>query len=139
MTMEQQDSGWPRLLSLAVHEVRTPISVAAGYIRMILTGRAGDVTEAQRHMLEEAEKACGRLSALVAEMSDLSNLEAGTAQSNRSPVDLRTVLADAVATLPQIPDRHVEVKLTTGSGPAAIQGDAGRLKTAFTAILNAAR
>src|SRR5439155_650083 len=28
------DAGWPRLLSLSVHEFRTPMTVVAGYIRM---------------------------------------------------------------------------------------------------------
>ena len=78
------DPRWSKLLSLAVHEFRTPITVVAGYIRMLLKDRAGPITEQQRKLLEEAEKSCGRLAALVAEMSDLSNLEGGTASLNRS-------------------------------------------------------
>jgi signal transduction histidine kinase len=133
------DSGCPRLLSLAVHEFRTPMTVVAGYIRMLLKDRAGALTEQQRRLLEEAEKSCARLSALVAEMSDLSNLEAATAAFNRSEINLRTVLAEAVAAMPEVPDRPVEVNLTTGEGAATIHGDPVRLKTAFTAILNALR
>ena len=106
---------------------------------MILTGRAGDVSETQRRMLEEAEKACGRVTALVAEMSDLANLEAGTATPNRSSLDLRALLADAIAALPPLPDGEVDVTLTTGDGPARIQGDSARLTTALTSILKALR
>ena len=83
---------WPKLLSLAVHEFRTPMTVVAGYIRMLLKERAGPLTEPQRRLLEEAEKSCGRLSALLAEMSDLSGLEGGTAPFNRAPLDVRTPL-----------------------------------------------
>jgi hypothetical protein len=65
--LEQPDPGWPRLLSLSVHEFRTPITVVAGYIRMLLKDRAGPVSDQQRRLLEEAEKSCARLSGLVAE------------------------------------------------------------------------
>ena len=82
MPQSPVDPRWPKVLSLAVHEFRTPTTVVAGYIRMLLKERAGPLPDAQRRLLEEAEKSCGRLSALLAEMSDLSGLEAGTATFN---------------------------------------------------------
>src|SRR3990172_9081478 len=44
----------PRELSLAVHELRTPVTVVSGYVRMLLCEQAGGVTAPQRTMLEEA-------------------------------------------------------------------------------------
>lgn len=133
------DARWPRLLSLSVHEFRTPMTVVAGYIRMLLKDRAGAVNDQQRRLLEEAEKSCARLSALIAELSDLSNLEEGTAPFNRSLIELRTILSDAVATLPELPDRQIDVEVSTGSGSATVQADPVRLKTAFTSLLTALR
>lgn len=139
MTSAPADTKWPRLLSLSVHEFRTPMTVVAGYIRMLLKDRAGAVTDQQRRLLEEAEKSCARLSALLTEMSDLSHLEAGTAPFNRSAMDLRALLADAVAALPAVPDREIDISLTTDEGPAIVQGDPVRLKTALTSVLYALR
>src|SRR5688500_2162331 len=107
MTEPPADPKWHRLLSLSVHEFRTPITVVAGYIRMLLKDRAGALNDQQRRLLEEAEKSCGRLSSLVAEMSDLSNLEAGNGSFNRSRLDLSGLLKDAIAGLPALPDREV--------------------------------
>ena len=132
------DPRWPKLLSLAVHEFRTPITVVAGYIRMLLKDRAGPITDQQRRLLEEAEKSCGRLSALVAEMSDLSNLEGGTASLNRSTVEIRALLQDAMTALPPLPDRDVGIQLETGE-PATIQGDSTRLRAAITSLFIALR
>jgi len=115
------------------------MTVVAGYIRMLLKDRAGALNDQQRRLLEEAEKSCARLSALIAEMSDLSNLEEGSAPFNRSAIELRTVLSDAIATLPELPDRHIDVELSTGSGSATVQADPVRLKTAFTSLLIALR
>lgn len=139
MPTEPVDPRWPRLLSLAVHEFRTPMTVVAGYLRMLLKERAGPISEQQRRLLEEAERSCGRLSALLSEVSDLSGLEAGTASFNRSRLDLRGVLRDSVAALPELPDRTVAVELATGSGECKITRDASRLTTAFTAVIAALR
>src|SRR5918994_1210467 len=107
MGAEPIEPRWPRLLGLAVHEFRTPITVVAGYIRMLLRDRAGAITDQQRKLLEEAEKSCGRLSALVSEMSDLSALEAGSAALNRGTVDLDALLADVIGGLPELQDRPI--------------------------------
>ncbi len=115
------------------------MTVVAGYVRMLLKDRAGPISDQQRKLLEEAEKSCARLSALLAEMSELSNLEAGTAPFNRSRVDLRTLLADTIASLPDTPDREIRVDLTTGQGTATIEADPVRLKNAFASLLNALR
>ena len=129
---------WPKLLSLAVHEFRTPITVVAGYIRMVLKERAGPISDQQRKLLEEAEKSCGRLSALVSEMSDLSALEGGTAAFNSATVDLGGVLAEAADAVPGLPDREVGL-VVDGTGPAELSGDAARLRSALTALLVALR
>ena len=139
MSQGPTDPRWPKLLSLAVHEFRTPITVVAGYIRMLLKDRAGPITDQQRRLLEEAEKSCGRLSALVAEMSDLSNLEGGTAALNRATVDVRALMTEAVEALPPMPDRDVHVEVQPGTDPAAVDGDATRLRAALTALIVALR
>src|SRR3954469_773993 len=105
------DPRWAKILSLSVHEFRTPMTVVAGYIRMLLKDRAGPLSDQQRRLLEEAEKSCGRLSFLIAEVSELSNLEAGTAPFNKQETDLHAALRQAVEQLPPLPDREVPVEL----------------------------
>ena len=139
MTREGDDAKLAELLSLSVHEFRSPVTVVAGYIRMLLKDRAGALTEPQRRLLEDAEKSCGRLSTLLVEMSDLSNLEGGKAPFNRSGTDLRALLTEAVAALTPVSDRQIDVELATGAGPAVVNGDAVRLRGAFTALVHAIR
>ncbi len=133
------DPKWPRLLSLSVHELRTPITVVAGYIRMLLKDRAGPLSDQQRRLLEEAEKSCGRLSSLVAEMSDLSHLEAGDSTFNRAFVDLPALLQESIAALPPMPDREVGIQLSSQQDGGSVEGDAARLKSAFSSVLSALR
>src|SRR5258707_1729709 len=131
------DARWPKVLSLAVHELRTPMTVVAGYIRMLLKDRAGPLTDPQRRLLEEAEKSCARLTALLTEVSDLSNLEGGTAPLNRQTTDLHKALRDVVDQLPPLPDREVPVDLQLDAHAAPIQADPVRLTQAFLAVIKA--
>lgn len=133
------DPRWPKILSLSVHEFRTPMTVVSGYIRMLLKERAGALNDQQRRLLEEAEKSCGRLSALVSEVSELSNLEAGTLTFNKHRTDVHTALGQAVEQLPPLADREIAIALELGDDPVEIDGDPVRLAQAFTAILFALR
>jgi signal transduction histidine kinase len=106
---------------------------------MLLKDRAGPLSDTQRKLLEEAEKSTGRLSALLAEMSDLSALEGGTATINRMPIDVRSVLTEAISALPILPDRQIDIDLTVESDPVMFSGDPVRLRTAFGAVIAALR
>ena len=132
------DSRWPKLLSLSAHEFRSPLTAVAGYIRMLLQARAGPINDQQRRLLEEAEKSCGRLSQLLAELSALSQLESGTAPFNRSTVNLQSVLKEAIAALPRLPERPVTMTLSVDES-LVVEGDAVRLRTALSSILHALR
>lgn len=129
------DPRWPKILSLSVHEFRTPMTVVAGYIRMLLKDRAGPLSEQQRGLLEQAEKSCARLTALLSEVGELSNLEGGTAPFNRQSTDLHRVLRDAVTQLPPLPDREVRVDLQLDGDRASIDGDPVRLAQALTSVI----
>lgn len=144
MTDAHADDKWPRLLSLSVHEFRTPISVVAGYIHMLLKDPTATFDERHRRWLEEAQKSCARLARLVTEMSDLSRLEAGKAPLKRAPLDLHQLLTEVVAAVSDVPDREgadrmVEIELAPGPGAAQILGDASRLRTALTSLLQGLR
>jgi signal transduction histidine kinase len=133
------DPRWSKILSLSVHEFRTPMTVIAGYIRMLLKDRAGPLSDQQRKLLEEAEKSCIRLAAIVSEVSELSNLEAGTAPFNKQATDLHQALRDAVDQLPPLSDREIHVELQLDGTAAPIDGDPVRLTQAFSSILKSLR
>jgi K+-sensing histidine kinase KdpD len=136
MTMSEPiDPRWPKILSLSVHEFRTPMTVVSGYLRMVLKEKAGPLNDQQRKLLEEAEKSCGRLTVLLAEVSELSMLEAGTAAFNIQSTDLNVVLATAIQQLPPLPDREVNIDLQLVDTEATLRADAVKLGQALGAIV----
>src|SRR5688572_26641904 len=105
----EQDA-FPRTMSLAVHELRTPVTVVAGYLRMLLREQAGPLTEKQRKMLEEADRSCGRLGALVAEMSELGKLEARQVALARQDFDMNGLAAELASHMHEGGDRGVRLE-----------------------------
>ena len=134
MFSEPPDPNWPRLLGLAVHELRTPISVGSGYLRMLITSSDAELTDRQRQFVTESQKAWGRMTALAEEMSVLSQLEAGTYRVDRQTVVLRGLLQEIIEALPPGVEGTVEVRLAAG-GELSVQGDAARLRMALTSVL----
>lgn len=135
MAMNRDDC--PRLMSLAVHEFRTPVTVVAGYIRMLLKLHGNALGEQPRKMLEEAEKSCGRLSALIAELSELSNMEAGDVAVERREIEIFGLVEEAAASVHEGADRGVQLELPSVSGRAVLDGDRARLGDALTTLIMA--
>lgn len=132
------DANWPKLMSLAVHELRTPATVVAGYLRMLLNDRAGPLTDDQRRLMVEAERSCSRLSQLLAEMSDLAHIEAGDAPMNRQKVDVAALLREVIDGLPAGSDLPA-VALRDDASPGTVNGDPVRLRAALVALVASVR
>ncbi len=126
------------LLSLAVHELRTPVAVVSGYLRMMLRHFGANLTDQQRKLLEESEKSCGNLARLLSEASDLANLEAGKVSFRRDPVPVFELLRQVAGTVHEAEDRGVQLEVRDDGRDGIVTGDADRLRTAFASLLAAA-
>lgn len=128
---------YPQLLSLAVHEFRTPASVVGGYLRMLQRDAAGELNDRQRKMIDEAEKSCARLVALIAELSDVSKLDSGAIALARQPVDVFALVSDVAEHVQEARDREVRLEVQGENGAARLTGDPTRLRSAFDAVFRA--
>ena len=129
---------FPRTMSLAVHELRTPVTVVCGYLRMVLKEHGGPLTDKQKKMLQEAERSCDRISALVAEMSDLGKLESRELSVARQEIDLGALLAQLASDMHEGEDRGVRLDTRVPNRPVTVAGDRARLSAAITTLLHAA-
>ena len=122
--------------SLAIHELRTPLAVASGYLRMLRGEQAGALTDMQRKMLDETGKACACMGALIAEMSELERLDAGEVSVPSAVFDLAALVAELGGRLIEGQARgvHLEVRATR---PVMVAGDRTRLAAALSALMHA--
>src|SRR5262249_52072214 len=124
---------YPQLISLAVHELRTPASVVGGYLRM-LQKDSEPLSHHQRKMNDEAEKSCARMVAIIAELSDVGKLDAGLIHLQSKPIDVFALIEDVAAHVHEAKERDVHLELHGPSTGAPMSGDAIRLRAAFDAL-----
>jgi signal transduction histidine kinase len=126
-----------RLLSLAVHEFRTPTSVVGGYLRMLQRDSDHPLTDQQRRMIDEAEKSCARIVALVNELNEIAKLDAGAAIGSTDSFDLFDILPEVAGDMHEAKEREVHLHVRGENGGAPMRGDLARLKAAFSAFFRA--
>jgi len=93
-------------VSLATHELRTPVAAIKGYVKLILSGTVGELHLRQRKYLEQVDRANERLLTLVNAMLDTSRIELGTLAVNPAPTVLSEISESVLADLaPRIAEK----------------------------------
>jgi signal transduction histidine kinase len=87
------DEAKDEFISMASHQLRTPLTSIKGYLSMVLEGDAGAVPEAQKSMLTTAYTSAQRMVYLIADLLNVSRLQTGKFVIEPTDVDLRTVIA----------------------------------------------
>lgn len=64
-------------ISMASHQLRTPLTSIKGYISMILEGDTGDINEQQRNFLNQAFISSQRMVFLISDLLNVSRLKTG--------------------------------------------------------------
>ena len=136
MSVELND--FPRVMSLAVHELRTPVTVVSGYLRMLLRDQAGPLNDKQRKMVEEAERSCSRIGALVTEMSELGKLESEMLTLSGPEFDLSALLTEVASSMHDGDDRGITLETRGTDRPVMVAGDRPRLAAVLRALMHAA-
>ena len=135
--MTSPGESYAQLLSLAVHEFRTPASVVGGYLRMLQGDSDTPLSERQRRMIDEAERSCQRLVALIAELSEIQKLDSNLVDLAQQGFDAFPAIAEAAQGVHEAEDRNVRLVVRGESAGASMQGDVTRLRKAFAAIFRA--
>ena len=137
MAEDRPGNAYTQLLSLAVHEFRTPASVVGGYLRMLQRDVDQPLSGRQRKMVDEADKACGRMVALVSELSDISKIDAGSAVFKDERFDLFQLIGEVAKEMHEAVEREVHLQPSGEASGASITGDPGRMGAAFSAFFRA--
>lgn len=71
------DESKDEFISMASHQLRTPLTSIKGYLSMVLEGDVGKITDDQRKMLEEAFNSSQRMVYLIGDFLNVSRLQTG--------------------------------------------------------------
>jgi signal transduction histidine kinase len=109
--LQQLDKLKSNFLSVATHELRTPLSVILGYNAMLEESLQDRLDESERQTLTESIAACKRLIRMVNSMLDINQIESGKMKMDFVLTDLRRLL-NGVAALFHQEARSRQLQLT---------------------------
>jgi signal transduction histidine kinase len=89
--LEEVDKRKTEFLSLASHQLRTPITAIKGYTSMFLEGSYGDVAETQREPISRVFQSSLNLANVVEDLLDVAKIEQGGMKYVFQDIDLETV------------------------------------------------
>jgi len=127
--LKQLDVLKDEFVSLASHELRTPMTVIKSYVWMLLNGTAGQLSEKQTAYLKRTLSSTDRLINLVNDMLNVSRIESGRLTIEPVPTDMGK-LASEVITEMQVRSAEVGVNLSYSPPalPLVVNADTGRIK-----------
>jgi signal transduction histidine kinase len=83
--MAAADSSFPRLVSLAAHDLRTPLATIHGFAQTLV--RMGDLGEPKQKYVEMIDAASRQLGELLEELGTAARIEGGRYEPSLQPVD----------------------------------------------------
>jgi signal transduction histidine kinase len=97
--LRQMDETKDDFISMASHQLRTPLTSVKGYTSMVLEGDAGKLTEGQKKLLNQSFFSAQRMVYLIADLLNVSRLKTGKFVVDATPVNLAEVVAEEVEQL----------------------------------------
>ena len=128
-------------ISVISHEVRTPLTSIHGALNLLKSGLGGELNPQGQRLLDAAYRNSQRLVRLVNDLLDLQRIESGTMTFNLRPVDLRSLLEQAIEAS-QAHAGPLGIKLVLQGAPtgARVRVDSDRMMQVMTNLLsNAAK
>lgn len=141
-TMTEQLAELDRLkaefVSVASHEIKTPLSVIRGYVSLLTDGIYGEVTDPQKKTLEAVSDQVDRLTRLVHRLLDISRFEAGGGRLELRRINVRDFLAELTDGFRVLAFQNgIDFTVAVADDvPVNIEGDADRLNEVLGNILS---
>ncbi len=133
--LEEVDRFRVTFIATVSHDLRTPLTAAHAGLSLLDRSAADRLRPDEGELLANARRNVGRLGLLLDDLLAFNQLEAGTLRLDREPLDLRAVVADAVAAVhPLLRDKGQALELDLPA-PLPHLGDAGRLEQVFLNLL----
>ena len=105
------DKAKTELVSLASHQLRTPLTAINWFTEMLVDEDAGKLNKEQKKYLNEIYKGNQRMVGLVNALLDASRIELGTFQVNPEPTDINKTLRSVIDEVQnQIAEKNIDFK-----------------------------
>lgn len=106
------DQAKDEFISMASHQLRTPLTTTKGYVSMVLEGDFGKISADQRDPLSQALDSANRMAGLVSDLLNVSRMDAGKFFIDAHELDLAKVVQSEFNGLTSMADsKQIKLKL----------------------------
>lgn len=134
---KEVDKAKTEFVSLASHQLRTPLSAIRWYSEMLLSKYVGELNEKQRSYVQEIYHGNIRMVDLVNALLNTSRIDLGTFAVEPEPINLAEVAESVLLELtPQITERKQEVERNFSGAPKEYNADPKLIRIVFQNLLS---
>jgi len=127
--LKQLDRMKDEFVSLASHELRTPMTAIKSYLWMAISGKGGVLSEKQQYYLNRAFSSTDRLIKLVNDMLNISRIESGRITIELSKVDMIQLTKDVIAeVMPRAQELGINIDLKADDRIPFVLADTDKIK-----------
>jgi PAS domain S-box-containing protein len=122
-------------VSVVSHELRTPLTSVHGSLKLLATGRLGELSERGQQLIEIAVNNTERLTRLINDVLDLERIESGKVVMTRQLCDATDLATQAAAAMQAMAQEH-GIALSLTLVPASISADPDHILQTLTNLLS---
>lgn len=97
--LKELDEAKDGFISMASHQLRTPLTAIKGYLSMLIEGDAGKLAAKQHEFADLAFMSAERMVFLISDMLNVSRIQTGKLAIEKSPVDLEQIVNQEIKQL----------------------------------------
>ncbi len=127
--LHELDRSKDEFISMASHQLRTPLTSVKGYISMVLDGDVGEISDKQREVLEQAYASSQRMVYLIGDFLNVSRLQTGKFELEKSSIDLAALIQEEIEQLQETArTSQVTLKYDKPTQISAVSADENKLR-----------
>lgn len=121
---EEIDRMKSEFISLASHQLRTPLSAIKTYSHMLVEGYMGNITPPQKKAMRTIIGASNRMNELISTLLNITRMESGTIRVVPKYVKLDALAQEAMQEVSLLAaDRSISLSTRTGKGSMGVRTD----------------
>jgi PAS domain S-box-containing protein len=132
----QMDKMKSDFISLASHQLRTPLSTVNIYASMLMDGLAGDLSQEQHAFTRNILSASHRMNELIDTLLNITRIEAGGIEVSPATVELHALIEEVISgIMPSIEEKNLHLQFIASDEPITLKTDPQLVKEVLINLL----
>ncbi|MCS6325998.1 MAG: GAF domain-containing protein [Nitrospira sp.] len=127
--LQDHDQRRSKFVSVASHELRTPMTSIKGFIENMLDGLTGQLSERQTHYLQRVKHNVDRLTRIINQLLDWSRLDVGRVDIKPESLQIDEFTRDVVESIQTLAaEKSIRLEVLPCNQPITVRADRDKLE-----------